>query len=611
MSSSQILVQAELAHQQGQLAKASALYQQVLDSENNVDALYGLATLSHQQGNFKDAKSLFKKALMSEPQAFDINFNYLLTLIADKDIDAAKVVLANTVKLSPTNDKVKIHLGQIAFQLGLSELCLIVTPESTPQGRIIRCNAYIQLEQWLDGYTIAKSLYQQFPTEQAVLQALSICAAKLDKYDEAITVFQTIVDQAPNNSMIQLKFADLFLMAKQLKNARRHLDIAISLNDQSITRFEIECKVCRLENNKPAALKAAYQGIQLKPEAEFAWQVIQDLGDNKENQQCIESLKAYTQDTSVYSYDLQHNLYTLAKAQQKDEQFQAAFNTFDKANKLQAERFKAENNIYNPNTQLKAFDHIKSINYPPCPLHSEQTEHFFIVGMPRSGTTLVNRVLSQMAEASSCGESNAVATLFENKLYDENLSPDSLNQWLVDNAKKHGEFYKAFNKLPSKISVDKMPHNFRYVGAILSTFPNAKVIQMRRAPQDLALSIYSQFFNQQHNYSCDLVNIAHAITYANRLMDHWLTSFPDQVIDISYQDLASTPNNTFSAMFEALGLNWKDEYLNFHKENVASYTFSETQVRKPINKSKIGFSAHYNEEMKVFSQTYTQLSDKY
>ena len=121
--------------------------------------------------------------------------------------------------------------------------------------------------------------------------------------------FQAIVDQAPNNSMIQLKFADLFLMAKQLKNARRHLDIAISLNDQSITRFEIECKVCRLENNKPAALKASYQGIQLKPEAEFAWQVIQDLGDNEENQQCIESLKAYTQDTSVYSYDLQHNLY--------------------------------------------------------------------------------------------------------------------------------------------------------------------------------------------------------------------------------------------------------------------------------------------------------------
>ncbi|QOL27157.1 sulfotransferase [Thalassotalea sp. LPB0316] len=610
MSLSQLIAQAELAHQQGQLNQAQTLYQQVLAQAPHTDALYGLATLYHQQGVYNQALPLFEQALTQEPNAFDINYNYLLSLLACHDHKRATSQLELTVALAPDDININTQLGQFALQLGLSELCLAITPDESAQGKLTRANAFIALEQYLEGYSVAKPLCQRYPEHVPLLQAFSICAAKLDKYDEAIEAYGKVVDASTQNSQLHLKYADLFLMAKQLIKAREQLDIAISLNDSTLMRFEIECKVCRLENDKENALIAANKALELKPEAEFAWQVLHDLGNAQDNQRCIEDLSALTRGNQVYSYDLQHNLYTLAKAQQKAQYFDAAFQSFNKANALQAQQFQSQGNVYDSQAQSKTFNYIKSINYPICQLNSENTENFFIVGMPRSGTTLVNRVLSQLENTQSCGESNAVATLFQNSLYKTKNKVEDIANWLEKNAQQHCDFYRKFNKMPIGAIVDKMPHNFRFVGAIISTFPQAKVIQMRRNPTDLALSIYSQFFNAQHNYSCDLEDIAHAIYHANNLMDHWVKLFPEQVIDVNYEDLAQTPQESFAELFERLGIAWQSSYLEFYRQNVASYTFSETQVRQPVNRSKIGFAKHYETQLNQFNRTYSELIER-
>lgn len=609
MSLSQTLALAESAHQQGQLEKAEELYQQILATNKNTDALFGLATLYHQKNDYLQAQPLFEQALIDEPNAFDIAYNYLLATLSANQRATAIKLLPVCIKNCPSDPTLQTQLANVALQLNAFEQAIIVAP-NIPAGKNIKCQAYMKLEQWLPAYTEAKALVKQFPEEEVPLNNLSICAAKLDKFDEAIEVFSKLIDNHKNESAKHLRFADLYLMAKQVNNARSQLDIAISLKDTSLMRYDIECKVCRLENNKSDALVAADKAISIKPEADFAWQVKHDLGNEDDNKQCIKQLSQLTADDSQYSYDLQHNLYTLAKAFQKEALYQEAFTTFGKANQLQSRQFKQDDNTYDRACDERIFARIKKLNYAALPNDSKPTQHYFVVGMPRSGTTLVNRVLSQLPTIDSCGESNAVATLFENRLYNENLSDEMITNWLQENSTEHQAFYRKFNKIPSHGIVDKMPHNFRYVGAILATFPNAKIIQMRRSPIDLALSIYSQFFNRQHSYACNLTDIAHAIVEANKLMDYWSDLYPEQVIDVHYEDLATNPSGGFETLFNYLGLTWQDEYLEFHKQNVASFTFSETQVRKPINRSKIGFSKHYQKQLTPFIQAYEKLSRK-
>ena len=152
-----------------------------------------------------------------------------------------------------------------------------------------------------------------------------------------------------------------------------------------------------------------------------------------------------------------------------------------------------------------------------------------------------------------------------------------------------------------------MPHNFRYVGAMVAIFKDVKIIQMRRSPEDLALSIYSHPFALHHNYAAKLESIAHTIYYANKLMDYLANLFPDNVIDVNYEQLAKTPSTTSAEIYKFCNLQWHDDYLNFHQKAVSSFTFSELQVRKPINTSKINFSRHYDDQFKVFRETYRQL----
>ena len=92
-------------------------------------------------------------------------------------------------------------------------------------------------------------------------------------------------------------------------------------------------------------------------------------------------------------------------------------------------------------------------------------------------------------------------------------------------------------------------------------------------------------------------------------MDFWRDNFPEQVIDVNYNQLTNTPINEANRIFQFCGLAWHDDYLNFHKKHVNSFTFSELQVRQPINTAKQNFARHYEKELAIFSDFYLQLSE--
>lgn len=609
MTLSESLKIAESAHQQKHFEVAEKAYLKIINEYNNNDATYGLATLYAQTKQFERAIPLFKDALAKEPFALDITLNYAMCLSAANQSDLVLALIEGIKDRLPNDAHIINSFSHLALSIKQPELSLEIATKyesSNPQTKIICAQAHMQSEHW----NKAVALWQKvaiLSSQPAVIQKnLSICYAKLRQYKNAINAFDTFLKHTPVNSINFLKFADLYILARDVKLARVQLDNAIALNDTSLTRYEIEIRVCRFENAQASALIAADNALKIDPNSYIAWGAKQEIG--AQHQQAITCLSHLLDDSIDNNYQNQQNLFILAKAYEKLAQYQLAFRCFSKANNLQEDIIHRLNLAYD---LPSAEEHNQFLQQVTSSNKIKQLtpNHIFIVGMPRSGTTLMDRILSQHPNIESSGENEALALFIENKI---NVQKENTKiNWDNFFSQNRNEIYHSYNSktaLSADIIVDKMPHNFRYVGAILSIFEQVKVIQMRRTPEDMALSIFSQPFAPHHNYAANLKSIAHAIFQANKLMDFWRDSFPEQVIDVNYNQLTNLPKDEARLIFKFCNLDWNDDYLNFHKKHVNSFTFSELQVRQPINTSKQNFARHYEEELSTFRQFYNELT---
>ncbi|SEK38495.1 Tetratricopeptide repeat-containing protein [Colwellia chukchiensis] len=614
MTLSESLKIAETAHQQGHYLEAERAYKAILQRFKSNDATFGLATLYTQIKKYDLAITLFNQALQQEPFAIDITLNYAMCLkAANKNTEASQVIATISAHL-PNDNYILNAFAHLALSIAQPTLALEITSKANKanqQTKVIIAKAHMQNENWIKALESWQSLSETSHNKADVQNNLAICLAKLRRYDEAITAFTAFLQLVKADSHHYLKFADLYILARDIDQARSQLNKAIALNDVSLTRYEIEIRVCRFEGNKAQALKAAEQALTINPYSYIAWGAKQEFAN--QDQQVTTQLAHLLTDTISNNYENQQNLFTLAKAYEKLAQYRLAFACFDKANMMQEQIISEQNLSYNFQ-QAKAHNlFLKQVFSTLQPDTSETPRNLFIVGMPRSGTTLMDRIFAQHPNIQSSGENEALALFIENKI---NAQQDKLATNWECFFQQHGqEFHRNYvekTALNADIVVDKMPHNFRFVGAILAIFKQVKVIQMRRTPEDLALSIFSQPFAPHHNYAANLKTIAHAIYHANQLMDFWREKFPQQVIDVDYNQLTLEPSAQGQRIFKFCGLTWHDDYLNFHTKLANSFTFSELQVRQPINTKKQNFSRHYQQELADFKRYYAELAgDKY
>jgi tetratricopeptide (TPR) repeat protein len=210
----------------------------------------------------------------------------------------------------------------------------------------------------------------------------------------------------------------------------------------------------------------------------------------------------------------------------------------------------------------------------------------FIVGMPRSGTTLAEQILASHAEAFGAGElpfwNTAASTHAASRLNGE-IDASAIPA-LADS------YLKLLDGLSSTARrvVDKMPGNYLHLGLIHAALPNARIIHMRRNPIDTCLSIYFQNFGVVHSYANDLEDLAHYYTEYLRVMDHWRRTLPvDAILDVPYEGLVDDPEAWSRKMLEFVGLPWDPACMEFHRTSRTVSTFSKWQARQKISKSSV------------------------
>jgi len=209
----------------------------------------------------------------------------------------------------------------------------------------------------------------------------------------------------------------------------------------------------------------------------------------------------------------------------------------------------------------------------------------FVLGLPRSGTTLVDRILSAHSAVTSLGEVNDFAYAVVRAGFPADSKNDLIRHSAeTDMAALGNAFWQAlrgYGEVGPHL-IDKTPANFLYLGLIAKALPRARIIHVRRHPMASGFAMYKTLFRMGYPFSYDLTDIGRYYVSYHRLMSHWLRLFPDRIITVNYENLIDDQEGVSRALIERCGLEWEEDCLNFHLNAAPTATASATQVRNPI-----------------------------
>ncbi|WP_100655710.1 sulfotransferase family protein [Alteromonas flava] len=234
------------------------------------------------------------------------------------------------------------------------------------------------------------------------------------------------------------------------------------------------------------------------------------------------------------------------------------------------------------------------------------TEHVFVVGMPRSGTTLVEQILSSVPEYYAGGETPALEVAIAASGVDEQYLQRLMRQERIDwqaTIKAYENYFQQFANFAGERIVNKVPTNFFHIGLIKLLFPHAKIINMQRDPLDLAVSIYFENFSRYFAYTNDLDDIFFVYDQYQRLMSHWQSMFGDDILHVSYQQLVADYAPGAARIGDFLGVSLPPAEVIRESTNHVE-TPSIWQVRQPITTHAVARWQRYTEFLTPYIERY-------
>jgi len=347
--------------------------------------------------------------------------------------------------------------------------------------------------------------------------------------------------------------------------------------------------------------------IYLKPDDYDAWQNRSTLRTQTPANNHVEQLKYVKQQMRTADKGEVPVCFALAKEFEDLERYEEAFAY------LQEGSFKRKQMMsYDVTGDEAVMQRIRSV-FDYDLLHAKHESlsdkrPIFVLGLPRSGTTLVDRIISSHSQADSLGESNALAFAVMNAAGADDKSTatdklDLVNRSASINFAALGQYYARSTEGLSPQSarlVDKTPLNFLYIGLIHLAMPDAKIIHLRRHPVDSCYAMYKTLFRMGYPFTYSLQDVGRYYIAYHQLMAHWRELIPGAFLDVDYEKLVLNQEPETRRILEYLDLDWEDGCLDFHEHKGAAATASAAQVRQPIYSSSVERWKCYQQQLAPF-----------
>jgi tetratricopeptide (TPR) repeat protein len=248
-----------------------------------------------------------------------------------------------------------------------------------------------------------------------------------------------------------------------------------------------------------------------------------------------------------------------------------------------------------------------------CPANSAPAERLhpvFVLGLPRAGSTLVERILAAHPAIATAGELDdfaaAIVSATPNPAGNMASNSAQADPALIGNGYLEALTHRGFTE--GRV-IDKMPLNFLYVGLILSCLPGARIIHVHRDPMDALLATYKTLFRDRYRWSYGLSDAAAFIVGYRKLMAHWDRQYGDRILHLCYEDLVADPETTARCAIDYLDLEWDPACLEFHQRSEAVTTASASQVREAIHDRSVGKWKHFESVLGDFQSHFPNKAD--
>jgi Flp pilus assembly protein TadD len=524
-------------HANGDVSGARDAFSQVVKAQpGSAQAHNNLGIAEQSLGDMQGAAREFRKACDLAPQHAEGWNNLGAALQEFGDSKGAAEALTRAIEIAP-------HLSRAHFNL--SRLRAVLDEVDAAEASVRRA---IELE----------------PSEAEYYVHLAFVLRAQERFDEALEALREALSRSPNHPIANNDIAVLLLMYGDFEQAEKHLETAIAIAPELSAAYENLARTRRFSAS----------------DAPF-----------------MQGLEARALDAHISPAQQVHLNFALGKMWDDRDDAQRAFHYFDLAN--QAARgltqWDAEARSKAVDQIIATFDRDWFDHERTRPGYGEASAApLLIVGMPRSGTTLIEQILASHSQVVARGEldffSNLAAVMPARLNTPQINYPQCALQLRSQDMHSIARSYlrQFFSDVGAqRYFTDKNPLNFEYLGLAAVMFPNAKFVHVTREPMDTCLSIFTTHFSRDLGFAYDLQEIARFHQDYQRLMAHWRECIGERIYDVAYETVVGEQQSSTRALLDALGLDWEASCLHFHRTQRMVETASYWQVRQPLYSSAV------------------------
>ena len=391
----------------------------------------------------------------------------------------------------------------------------------------------------------------------------------INDYDDAIKLYNQILKNNKNIESVYINLAQAYQSTKDFKNS-------LKIIHEGIEKYPNQTKL-----DKILSIQTNY----LNDDAHL--NVMLDKINNNLNE------------------DQKINLFfAIGKAFEDKKDYSNAYKYYLKGNELKRKKLK-----FNINEKIKLFKDLKTFfennELKGKNISQNKRKVIFVFGLPRSGTTLVENIISSHDKVSGLGEINYLNKFFNlNFIKNDQLNIDFINDFLLHDLQKYYfDFVKIFDDKTEFIT-DKSLNIYWYLGFINIFFPNAKFIHCQRNPKDNCLSIFKNLFEDGQGWKYNENELVEYYKLYEKIMTFWNEKLNQKILNIKYEDLVRDKNNNIRKIINFCGLDWNEKCLNHHENNMPIKTLSLNQANKPIYKTSINSSKNFETYLEKISSSF-------
>lgn len=502
-----------------------------------------------------------------------------------------------------------------------------------------------QTSRLLEAEELCRRVLAHSPEHPLALYLLGTFALGVDD-EMAIRCFERAAREAPRNPQYHFTLGETYLKVGEHSDAIRHLELAGKLKadwvealctlgrayaefgkaDAALPVYE---EALKIDDRHPAIRMGLANVLVSLGRMDEAAGYMKDAVDRRQDIGAaysglvsirkfssepaeLQAILAEIADPALDKKSLQRLHYAAAKVLNDLQRYEEAIDHLRKAKKLFPTRFDIDQYRRNVDFMIGLFSPRMLAARSGYGNASEVP--VFVVGMPRSGTTLTEQICASHPDVHGAGELTKFRRI-TNRLAPRTGSLDELRKSILamtaDQSRSLADEYLAHirQRSPDALRViDKLPHNFELIGLIRLLFPKARIIHCRRDAVDNCISCYFLNFNDDNDYNADLRSLGLYYREYDRLMSHWDSVFPGQILLNRYEDLVSDQEGQSRRLIDHLGLPWDDACLRFFDKGGSVNTFSRWQVRQPIYSSSMNRWKNYGSAVQPLIETLGDLA---